>query len=181
VRHVPRLLTEAGVRFILVEKLPNAKIDGVCFWLDKVHPVIGMSIQHDRIDNFWFVLRHEIEHVLQRHGRGRGEEKIDIDLDGSEGNQQDAEERIANAAAAEFCAPKAKLDSFLSRKHPFYYEKDVVAFSRVINRHPGIVIGQIRKRLNRWDYLTRYLVKIRQYVVPDSIADGWGQVVHVSL
>jgi HTH-type transcriptional regulator/antitoxin HigA len=50
-----------------------------------------------------------------------------------------------------------------------------------MNRHPGIVIGQVRKRLNRWDYLTRYLVKIRQFVVADSIADGWGQVVPVSL
>ena len=178
VRHVPKLLTECGIRYVLVEKLPNAKIDGVTFWLDNSSPVIGMSVQHDRIDNFWFVLRHEIEHVLQRHGRD--EEKIDVDLDGSE-NSQDEEENIANAAAADFCAPRAKLDSFLLRKKPYYYEKDVVAFARVMNRHPGIVVGQIRKRLNRWDYLTRYLVKIRPFVVPDSIADGWGQVIPVSL
>lgn len=178
VRHVPKLLTESGVRFVLVEKLPNAKIDGVCLWLDDASPVIGMSIQHDRIDNFWFVLRHEIEHVLQRHGRDA--EKIDVDLDSAEGSN-DKDEEIANAAAADFCAPQAKLDSFLLRKGPYYYEKDVVAFARVMNRHPGIVVGQIRKRLNRWDYLTRYLVKVRQFVVPDSIADGWGQVVPVSL
>ena len=177
VRHVPKLLMDAGVRFVLVEKLPNAKIDGVCFWIDD-SPVIGMSLQHDRIDNFWFVLRHEIEHVLRGHGQK--EEKIDVDLDGST-NTQDAEEQIANDAAAEFCAPGARIDYFLLRKKPYYYEKDVIAFSRTLNRHPGIVVGQIRKRLNRWDYLTRHLVKVRQFVVPDSIADGWGQVVPVSL
>ncbi len=30
-RHVPRLLGECGVRFVLVECLPGAKIDGACF------------------------------------------------------------------------------------------------------------------------------------------------------
>lgn len=61
---VPKLLADAGVRFVIVERLPGLCVDGVCFWLDGgTKPVIGMSLRHDRIDNFWFVLRHEIEHV----------------------------------------------------------------------------------------------------------------------
>lgn len=177
VKYVPKILMECGVRFVLVEKLPNAKIDGVCFWLDDA-PVIGMSVQHDRIDNFWFVVRHEIEHVL--NGDGQDEEIIDSDLENVSTSISE-EERVANDAASNFCAPKDSLDSFMLRKKPFYYEKDVVAFARVLERHPGIVIGQMRRRLNRYDYLTRYLVKIRQYLLPDSIADGWGQSVQVSL
>ena len=55
-RHVPRILAECGVRFVIVEVLPQSKIDGVCFWLDKNSPVIGMSMRFDRMDNFWFVL-----------------------------------------------------------------------------------------------------------------------------
>jgi HTH-type transcriptional regulator/antitoxin HigA len=181
-RQVPRILMECGVRYIVVEKLPSANIDGVCFWMDDASPVIGMSLQHDRIDNFWFVLRHEIEHVLRCHGRE--EEMIDADLEGLAASTSSAipeEERLANEAAQDFCAPSAKLDSFLRRKHPFYYEKDVIALARVLNRHPGLVVGQMRKKLNRYDYLTRHLVKIRQFVLPGSIADGWGQVVPVSL
>jgi HTH-type transcriptional regulator/antitoxin HigA len=180
-RHIPRILMECGVRFILVEKLPRANIDGVCFWLD-TSPVIGMTIRHDRIDNFWFVLRHEIEHVLLRHGRD--EEVIDVDLEGKNGSTDDSlpeEERAANAAAADFCAPKQALDSFMERKRPFYYEKDVVAFARLHRRHPGLVIGQIRNRLDRYDYLTRYLVKIRHFVLSGAITDGWGQTVPISL
>src|SRR5882672_1566903 len=173
-RHIPRILMDCGVRYILVEKLPSAKIDGVCFWLGD-SPVIAMSTQHDRIDNFWFVLRHECEHALRRHGQESKEGMIDIDLDSIGGAVSiSEEERIANEAAANFCTPSDKLDSFLRRKHPFYYEKDVVAFSRLLNRHPGVVVGQIRRKLNRYDYLTRYLVKVRQYVLPGSIADGWG-------
>src|SRR5258708_16256114 len=38
-RQVPRILMECGVRFVLVEKLPGANIDGVCFWRDGHSPV----------------------------------------------------------------------------------------------------------------------------------------------
>ena len=127
-RQVPKLLLDCGVKFIIVEKLPNAKIDGVCFWLDGT-PVIGMSMQHDRIDNFWFVLRHECEHALKGHGKGQESGMIDLDLDGvGAALSISEEERIANEAASNFCAPSDKLDSFLKRKNPYYYEKDVVAF-----------------------------------------------------
>lgn len=181
-RQVPRMLTECGLRFILVEKLPTANIDGVCFWLDDYSPVIGMTTRRDTIDNFWFVLRHELEHVLERHGRDQ--EVIDVDLEGEGASTSESlplQERVANAAGAEFCAPVQKLDSFMARKHPFYYEKDVVAFARLVQRHPGLVVGQMHHRMKRYDYLVRYLVKIRQFVLPGSTADGWGQVVPVSL
>ena len=136
-----------------------------------------MSIWRDRIDNFWFVLRHEIEHVLQKHGQER--ESIDTELEGENAGISSAlpeGEQIANTAASEFCAPTVKLDSFMLRKHPYYSERDVIAFARVLGRHPGIVIGQMRRRLNRYDYLTKHLVKIRRYVLPGAIADGWGQI-----
>lgn len=174
-RHVPRILAECGVRFVIVERLPNADIDGVCFWLDDDSPVIGMSTRRDKIDNFWFVLRHEIEHVLNKHGRD--EEIIDVDLDTT--TYANVEEKIANYAAAEFCAPIDRLDSFIRRKSPFLYEKDVIAFAKLHNRHPGLIVGQIQRRLNRYDYLARHLVKVRQFVLPGAIADGWGQVVPI--
>ena len=82
VRHVPRFLSECGIRYVIVETLPKANIDGVCFWLDDF-PVVGMSVRQDRIDNFWFVLRHELEHALNRDGRGDlSAEKVDVDLEG---------------------------------------------------------------------------------------------------
>ena len=179
-RHVPRIMAECGIRYVVVEKLSKAKIDGVCFWIDG-SPVIGMSLQRDTIDNFWFVLRHEIEHVLQRDGQN--EEVIDEDLTGAPraGITILPEEIAANAAAADFCAPRDGLHSFLLRKKPYYYEKDVVAFAKLHQRHPGLIVGQMQKRMDRWDYLTRHLVKIRQFVLPSAMADGWGQTIPVLL
>src|SRR5262249_46467285 len=97
VRKVPRILSESGIRFVVVESLSSARIDGVCFWLDDQSPVIGMSLRFDRIDNFWFVLRHELEHLIQNHGRYTV--IVDAELEGDRagtGESLSNEERIAN-------------------------------------------------------------------------------------
>jgi HTH-type transcriptional regulator/antitoxin HigA len=73
------------------------------------------------------------------------------------------------------------VDSFIARKRPFLYEKDVLAMARVLNRHPGLVVGQLQHKLKRHDYLKRYQVKLRTFVLSAAIADGWGQVVPISI
>src|SRR6202041_1370154 len=105
--------------FVLVEALATSKIDGVCVWLNEKAPVIGMSLRFDRIDNFWFVLRHELEHVIQKHGQSSV--MMDANLEGDRagtGSSVTEEERIANAAAAEFCVPQAQLQHFIRVKSP---------------------------------------------------------------
>ena len=177
-RNVPRILAECGVRFVIVEGLPNAKIDAVCFWLNKQSPVIGMSLRFDRIDNFWFVLRHEIEHVLRKDSQKK--EIIDVNLDGKDDPNLPEEECVANAAAADFCVPTAEMNLFIARKAPFFAERDVIGFARRLNVHPGLVVGQIQRHTERWDFLRRYLVKVRGFVLPGSMVDGWGVAASVS-
>jgi HTH-type transcriptional regulator/antitoxin HigA len=176
-RKVPRILAEHGIRFLIVESLPSAKIDGVCFWLDDNSPVIALTMRFDRIDNFWFVLRHELEHVDKRHGLKKM--MLDAELEGENagtGAEIDEEERIANVAAAEFCVPKKMMDAFVARKAPIFSEKDILAFSKMINVHPGLIAGQLRHRTNRYDRFVNHLSKIRSIVTPNAITDGWGDV-----
>lgn len=170
-RHVPRLLSECGVRFVVVEPVPGSKIDGVCFWLNgNTSPVIGMTLRYDRNDNFWFVLRHEIEHVLEKHGQTEIIiDELDDDADKSE------EEIVANNAAQEFCVPKKDMDDFIARVKPFFSEEKIVRFARRIGRHPGIVVGQLQRRLDRPELLNKLKAKIRQFVVSSALTDGWGQ------
>jgi HTH-type transcriptional regulator/antitoxin HigA len=185
VRHVPRVLAECGVRYAIVETLPKANIDGVCFWLGKSEPVVGMTTRHDRIDNFWFVLRHEIEHVLNRDGIGDlRADTIDLELEGEKagtGDDLPPEERQANKASADFCVPTDELESFYVRKYPYISERDMLAFAHRVQRHPGIVIGQLQNKMGRYDWLSRYKVKIRQFVSGSAIMDGWGVAAPVSL
>ena len=184
VRKVPRILSGAGVRFVIVESLPNAKIDGVCFWLDEDSPVIGMSMRHDRIDNFWFVLRHELEHVIREHGKGSGKIVIDAELEGERagvGPDVADDERIANTAAAEFCVPKKTMDQFIARKSPFFAERDILGLAATLRVHPGLVAGQLQNRTGRYDRFRNHLVKMRSIVAPNAVVDGWGDVVPVGI
>jgi HTH-type transcriptional regulator / antitoxin HigA len=175
VRHVPGLLNEAGVRFVIVEQLPGLKIDGVCFWLDDNKPVIGMSMRFDRIDNFWFVLRHEIEHVLNRDGT-----VLDIDLEGTTAELPE-EEVLANEAAADFCVPPHEMRDFMDRKGPLYNEDKIRRFARSIQLHPGLVAGQLRHRLGRHDLFGSLLAKVRPAILGTALVDGFGYTLEVNL
>jgi HTH-type transcriptional regulator/antitoxin HigA len=183
-RHVPRFLGECGVRYVIVEPLPASKIDGVCFWLNKKAPVIGMSLRFDRIDNFWFVLRHEIEHVLRRDGFRDGVTAAIVDSELDTAVQQadlPEEERIANTAAREYCVPVAEMDDFLARVYPLLTEERVLSFAARLGVHPGIVVGQLQKRLEKYSMFRKYLAKVREVVTPSAMTDGYGQAVAISL
>lgn len=173
IRHVPKILADCGIRFVIVEALPGSKIDGACFWLDDKSPVIGMTTKKDTIDNFWFVLRHEIEHVLKNHGQGR--ECIDEDV-GYETQDTPEEEKLANAAGAEFCVNQSELTNFYDRINPFFSDQKVVLFAKRLNIHPGLVVGQLHRRLNRYDLLKKHQVKVRNIVISTAATDGFGQV-----
>lgn len=178
-RKVPRLLAEAGIRFVIVEALPGSKIDGACLWLGPTAPVIALSFRFDRIDNFWFVLRHELEHVLQHHGQATP--ILDVDLDGRTDEDVADEERVANAAAAAFAVPPEKLSGFVARKAPFFAERDVLGFAATLGVHPGLVAGQLQHRTQRFDHFRSHLVKIRSIVAPGAAVDGWGDIAPVGL
>lgn len=177
---VPKLLTQSGVRFVLVETLPTAKIDGVCFWLNDRSPVIGMSLRFDRIDNFWFVLRHEIEHVLRGHGKQSAMLDTEMEKEGAEAGITIAEEeRVANHAAQEFCIPSAMLNAFIARKAPFFSERDLIGFAKILKVHPGIVAGQLQRKTNRYDRFRAHLSTVKEFVSPNAMKDGWGDVAPV--
>jgi len=141
-----------------------------------------MSMRYDRVDNFWFVLRHELEHVAQRHGLDAM--MLDSELEKEKAGTGDSvaeEERVANAAASDFCVPKKMMDAFIARKAPFFNERDIIGFARTIGIHPGLVAGQLRHRTGRYDRWINHLVKIRSLVAPSAIVDGWGDVAPVGI
>jgi HTH-type transcriptional regulator/antitoxin HigA len=174
IRKVPRILAEAGIRFVIVETLASAKIDGVCMWLGDDAPVIGMSMRFDRIDNFWFVLRHELEHVIR--GDGKHSAVLDVDMDRRTDATVAEEERAANLAAAAFVVPPAKLKGFIARKAPFFADRDIVGFASTMGVHPGLIAGQLQHATGKYDRFRSHLVKVRSIVMPGASVDGWGDV-----
>jgi HTH-type transcriptional regulator/antitoxin HigA len=63
----PRLASEFllknGIVLVIERHLPKTHVDGAATVLDGGTPVIGLSLRHDRIDNFWFCLCHELAHL----------------------------------------------------------------------------------------------------------------------
>lgn len=174
-RHVARVLGEAGVRFVVVEPIPGSKIDGACFWLASDRPVIALTLRLDRIDNFWFVLRHELEHVLRGHGQDSY--VLDQDMEGAGTAQVTEEEQVANEAASTFAVDRAELLNFIARVQPFFKEDRVLLFAQRLQVHPGLVVGQLQRQLGRYELFRKFQVKVRDYVTSTARTDGWG-VVH---
>jgi HTH-type transcriptional regulator/antitoxin HigA len=136
-----------------------------------------MSLRFDRIDNFWFVLRHELEHIMKGHGQSAA--MLDVSLEGDRtgtGPDIPEEERIANAAAAEFCVPQAQLKKFVQIKSPFFAERDIRGFAATYKIHPGLVAGQLQHKTKRYDLFRNHLAKIRSVITPNAMVDGWGDV-----
>jgi len=60
---VGELLNKRGIHFVILPHLPKTYLDGACFYAPDRRPVIGMTLRHDRSDNFWFTLVHELAHL----------------------------------------------------------------------------------------------------------------------
>jgi HTH-type transcriptional regulator/antitoxin HigA len=176
-RHVSKILPDAGVRFLLLEPLPQTRIDGVCFWLNEHEPVVVVSLRYDRIDWFWQTLMHELVHVKSRHGL-KEHTQIDIDIL----QQADEREKAVNAAAAAILIDRAALDSFVVRVAPLYSKERIRGFAARQAIHPGIVVGQLQHRGPAaggipWTHSREMLVPVRQHVAGIALTDGWGHVV----
>jgi HTH-type transcriptional regulator/antitoxin HigA len=177
-RHVPRVLSEAGIRFLIVEHLPHTKIDGVCLWLDASSPVVALSCRFDRIDSFWFTLAHELGHVKHQHGLN-APVKLDADLDGTLLDDEcPSEERLANEFASNLLVPSDALQDFMARVRPLYSRQKINGFAAVQRVHPGIVVGQLHGHHEiGYAHSREALTKVRDVVVESALTDGWGNFI----
>lgn len=182
VRQVPKVLSSLGVRCVVVEHLPETKIDGACFWLDKHSPVVALSARFDRIDCFWFTLMHELGHVHAGDGRDEPLEP-DIDLVGGQGESVPVKSKVEAAAdtfASSSLIPEAAIQDFIRRVKPLFSKQKVEGFAAVQNVHPGLVVGQLQHRkLIPYANLRASLVKVRSMFLETVLYDGWGMTPQV--
>jgi HTH-type transcriptional regulator/antitoxin HigA len=176
-RHIPTVLAEYGIRFLIVEPLATVKIDGAAFWIE-AGPVIALSLRHDRMDGFWFTLMHEFSHI--RHG-----DPLSIDsglIDETKGIAvtlvENEAERRANKEASDSLVAAEELDSFIRRVGPLYQKARVIQFANRLRIHPGVIVGQLQHRKElTYMSMREFLVKVREYVTATTLTDGWGHMI----
>jgi len=178
-RHVPRVLAECGIRFLIIEHLPQTRIDGVCLWLDQRRPVIALSMRYDRLDYFWFTLMHELGHVSRQDGLTTALAP-DVDLVGEKAaltNLKPEEEQLADIFASEHTIKQSDMDNFIARVKPLFSKVKIQGFALRQGVHPAIVIGQLQhKGAIHWSHSREFLVKVRDIIIGSALTDGWGQV-----
>jgi HTH-type transcriptional regulator / antitoxin HigA len=75
--HAIESLRQCGVILVFEPHLSSTHLDGAAMLLNDATPVIGLTLRHDRLDNFWFVLMHEVGHIVLHRERGLKEAFFD--------------------------------------------------------------------------------------------------------
>ncbi len=177
VRHVPRVLAEAGIRLVVVEPLSKMRVDGVTLWLDDKSPVIALSLRYDRVDWFWHTLMHEMKHAADRDGlTSPGTIDVLFASHAEPITEKPESERHVDAFAANFLVPRAELENFIARVRPLYSKLKIRGFAAVAKVHPGIVVGQLQHRGQiSYAHNREMLAKVRDILTNTTLTDGWGK------
>lgn len=175
-RRVPEILSGAGVRLVVVEFFPGAKLDGACFWIEKgTTPVIALSLRLDRLDNFWHTLFHELDHIL--HGEGKDEPILDVlDIECDEAKLP-AQELRANHSAANLCIDKKTLDRWIESLGRAPLRAEIISHAKTLSVHPALIVGQLQHRgIVPYSFHRDLLEKVRAAVIESTVTDGFGTV-----
>jgi len=104
------LLREHGVIVLVEPALPGTWLDGAALFLPGRKPFIALTLRHDRLDNFWFCLFHELGHVVKHLAKGKADEFLD-DLDQPSKDQCEEE---ADEFARDTLVPRKDWEQFLA-------------------------------------------------------------------
>jgi HTH-type transcriptional regulator/antitoxin HigA len=150
----PRLAREqlgmAGITLVIEPHFKGTYLDGAAM-LDEGRPIVAMTLRHDRLDNFWFVLMHELAHVAKHLDEANPLFTDNLDSP----DEQDRKEREADDMAGEALIPQAIWEKSAARTS--HLAKDVVTLADKLGVHPAIVAGRARHETKNFRLLARQL------------------------
>jgi len=156
VAQVSDFLRRHGVHFLIVPHLGQTYIDGAVFTLDR-HPVVALTLRHDRIDNFWFTLMHELAHIIAGHEG--------LYLDNLDEPAESPEEAEANQMAQDWLVAPEALTQFVESTQPYFAHEKIKSFAVSLHRHPGVVVGRLHHdQIIEYSHSRRFLVKVSPYL-----------------
>lgn len=135
-------LTSLGIPLIFLKHLPQTYLDGACFLSPAGRPVIGMTLRHDRQDNFWFTLLHELSHIYLHLMQGDdfvfadSTERVDLQCDGKE--------KEANDFCSDRLIPHEVWAQERERLLNGIDSSYIIRLAEKLNICPAIIAGRIR-------------------------------------
>jgi len=140
-------LEKVGICVVIEPHLKGTMLDGAALKDVDGTPVIGLTIRHDRLDNFWFTLLHEVVHIWKHVGE---DDTFMDDLDSSAST--DKREAEANRLAREALIPRVvwkRSDAYLSPS-----KETIDKLSRELRVNPAVIAGRIRREKGNYRLFT---------------------------
>lgn len=155
----PRLaqefLADLGIALVFEDHFNKTYLDGAAM-LDGDRRVVALTLRHDRLDNFWFALMHELIHVKEHLKPGRDfipdnlEDKLHL---------QTQEEREADEGAREALIPAVAWVEADLLSSPTM--EAALALADKLRIHPTIVAGRVRFETGNWRLLSGIKGEVR--------------------
>lgn len=135
-------LEKHGIAVVIERHLKSTQLDGAALKDADGTPIVGLTLRHDRLDNFWFTLLHEVVH-LWKHVNDQ-----DAFLDDLDASSEDRREAEANRLAREAFIPRLiwkRSDAFIAPG-----KESIDRLSRELKIHPAIIAGRLRKETGNY-------------------------------
>jgi HTH-type transcriptional regulator/antitoxin HigA len=127
-------LNSHGIHLVVEPHLPKTYLDGAVCISAKGNPVIALTIRHNKLDNFWFSLMHELAHIAL-HVDGTETWFLD-DLDAKGGDKIEQE--------ADALAQNALIPSKGWQANKVIDATSVRAIANKLSVAPSIIAGRVR-------------------------------------
>ncbi|MCG8570541.1 MAG: HigA family addiction module antitoxin [Spirochaetes bacterium] len=159
-------LKKCGIKFLVLSHLEKTYLDGASF-INLNNPVIVYTGRHNRIDNFWWTITHEIAHVLL-HLHSDKDCFID-NLDSiDDSNKKEIE-------ADQFVRKILNVDKIIDDTNPYknyFSEQRLLAISDKYGIHPSVLVGILQfNKLVSYRSLNQYKKNIMDKI-PESYIKG---------
>ncbi|EHZ2901703.1 ImmA/IrrE family metallo-endopeptidase [Vibrio vulnificus] len=143
IKEVESILLSKGIIFIVEPSFPGLGKDGCVYKNNKGNPVLALSLRHDRLDNFWFTLLHEISHIILHY------ESLDkVIIEDVESKESDEIEDEANYFTKECIVDRVTWKKFALPKNKS--EAKLYELSELSERHPALIAGRVRFETGDW-------------------------------
>lgn len=142
VEHLRRI----GIALVVEKHLPSTLLDGAALATLEGYAIVAMTLRHDRLDNFWFTLFHEIAHLKLHIGQGYA--SIFDDTEAPAGSEIEAE---ADLFAQEALLPAEKWALGVSRFTR--NEQAVRTDAKRFGVGAAIIAGRVRREAHDYTLL----------------------------
>lgn len=163
-----KLLRGIGVIVVFEEHLPSTYLDGAALLLDNAIPVVGMTLRHDRLDNFWFVLLHELGHIVRHRESGLQDGFFDDDSVPAVAQLEAEADEFARGALIPDEIWKASFVRFTKSRD------QVVEFASRVGIGVSVVAGRIRNERDDFSIFNELIGigEVKRRLVGANLMDG---------